>query len=120
MAVSVRMNPLLEKELEQAAKRQGVTKSQFIVDAVERALGRKDPFALLQQVHEEFAPYRLSLDDTPADPAVASRSVELSPRKQKLKDILNTKRAAEQADWLAYQAAKSRGEVWNPDEAESK
>ena len=40
MAVSVRMSPLLEKELELAAQRQGVTKSQFIIDAVERALGR--------------------------------------------------------------------------------
>ena len=34
MAVSVRMDPLLEKELELAARRQGITKSQFIVDAV--------------------------------------------------------------------------------------
>ena len=42
MAVSVRMEPLLERELEQAARRQGVTKSQFIIAAVERALGRKD------------------------------------------------------------------------------
>ena len=42
MAVSVRMDPLLERQQEQAAKRQGVTKSQFIVDAVGRALGRKD------------------------------------------------------------------------------
>ena len=47
MAVSVRMDPLLEKQLEQAAKRQGVTKSQFIVDAVERALGRKNPYELM-------------------------------------------------------------------------
>ena len=39
MAVSVRMDPLLEKELEQAARRQGVSKSQFIITAVERALG---------------------------------------------------------------------------------
>ena len=40
MAVSVRMSPLLEKELELAAQRKGVTKSQFIIEAVERALGR--------------------------------------------------------------------------------
>ena len=48
MAVSVRMNPLMEKELELAAKRKGVTKSQFIIDAVERALGRKNPYALMK------------------------------------------------------------------------
>jgi hypothetical protein len=55
MAVSVRMDPLLERELEAAARRQGVTKSQFIVDAVERALGRKDPFALMLALQAEEA-----------------------------------------------------------------
>lgn len=53
MAVSVRMDPLMEKELELAAKRKGVTKSQFIIDAVERALGRKDPYALMVQLKAE-------------------------------------------------------------------
>ena len=55
MAVSVRMDPLLEKELELAARRQGVTKSQFIVDAVERALGRKNPYELMQQAKAQMA-----------------------------------------------------------------
>ena len=55
MAVSVRMNPLMEKELELAAKRKGMTKSQFIIDAVERALGRKDPYALMMQLKGEEA-----------------------------------------------------------------
>jgi predicted DNA-binding protein len=50
MAVSVRMDPLLEKELDVAAKQRGITKSQFIVEAVERALGKKDPYALMQQL----------------------------------------------------------------------
>ncbi len=53
MAVSVRMDPLLERQLEQAAKRQGVTKSQFIVDAVERALGRKNPYELMMVLKAE-------------------------------------------------------------------
>jgi RHH-type rel operon transcriptional repressor/antitoxin RelB len=55
MADSVRMDPLLERQLEQAAKRQGVTKWQFIVHAVERALGRKNPYermlALVDALH---------------------------------------------------------------------
>jgi predicted DNA-binding protein len=61
MAVSVRMDPLLEQELELAAKRKGVTKSQFIIDAVERALGRKNAFQLLNalQVEEERAEYKV-------------------------------------------------------------
>lgn len=53
MAVSVRMDPLLEKELEMAAQRRGVTKSQFIIDAVEQALGRRDAFALMQSLKAE-------------------------------------------------------------------
>ena len=55
MAVSVRMDPLLEKELELAARRKGVTKTQFIVDAVERALGRKNPYDLLVALKAEEA-----------------------------------------------------------------
>jgi hypothetical protein len=55
MAVSVRMDPLLEKQLEQAAKRQGVTKSQFIVDAVQRALGGKNPYELMLALKAEEA-----------------------------------------------------------------
>ncbi len=53
MAVSVRLDPLMEKELELFAKRQGITKTQFIVAALERALGRKDPYKLLLQVKGE-------------------------------------------------------------------
>lgn len=53
MTISVRMNPLLEKELELAAKRLGVTKSQFVIDAVERALGRRDSYSLMKALVAE-------------------------------------------------------------------
>lgn len=53
MAVSVRMDPMLERELEIAAKRLGKTKSQFIIDAVERSLGRKNPYELMQRLVAE-------------------------------------------------------------------
>lgn len=53
MAVSVRMDPLLERELELAAKRRGITKSQFIVEAVERALGRKNAYELMVALKAE-------------------------------------------------------------------
>ncbi len=55
MALSVRMDPLLEKRLELAAQRQGITKSQFIIDAVERALGSKNPYTLMLQAKAEVA-----------------------------------------------------------------
>lgn len=59
MTISVRMDPLLEKELELAAKRQGLTKSQFVIDAVERALGRRNPYELMValKAEEERATY---------------------------------------------------------------
>jgi hypothetical protein len=71
MAVSVRMDPLLEKELEQAAKRQGITKSQFIIDAVQRALGRKNPYELMLALKAEEEQRFFGPDVNPADSAVA-------------------------------------------------
>ena len=71
MAVSVRMDPLLEKELEQAAKRQGITKSQFIIDAVQRALGRKNPYELMLALKAEEEQRAFGPNANPADAAVA-------------------------------------------------
>ena len=47
MTISVRMDPLLERELELVARKKGVTKSQFVIEAVERALGRRNPYDLM-------------------------------------------------------------------------
>ena len=83
MAVSVRMNPLLEKELELASKRRGITKSQFIIEAVERSLGRKDPYKLMValQAEEERGVYAVTREgraaeefDYPVDGADAARA----------------------------------------------
>ncbi|MEY2954029.1 MAG: hypothetical protein RLZZ401_2116 [Pseudomonadota bacterium] len=74
MAVSVRMDPLLEKELELAASRKGVTKSQFIVDAVARALGRKNPYELMVQAKADMvaepraAEWAVSFADANSEP----------------------------------------------------
>lgn len=50
MTLSVRLDPLIEAKLTQQAKLLGVTKSDFIKDALERVLGMKDPAALLREV----------------------------------------------------------------------
>lgn len=52
MAVSVRLDPVIEAKLTQQAALLGVTKSEFIKDAIERVLGLKDPAALLKQVRK--------------------------------------------------------------------
>lgn len=50
MALSVRLDPSLEARVDQEARRLGVTKSEFVKDALERILGLKDPAKLLRTV----------------------------------------------------------------------
>lgn len=50
MALSVRLDPALESRVGQEAKRLGMTKSDFVKDALERVLGIKNPYALLESV----------------------------------------------------------------------
>ena len=107
MAVSVRLEPLLEKELELTAKRLGVTKSQFIVSALERALGRKDPYELLLKVQAEVG-----------EP-LTDDNERLSPTKAAIQSKLKAKRQASQADWLAFQAAKKQGQTWTASNSET-
>ncbi len=101
MAVSVRMDPLLEKELEQAARRKGITKSQFIIDAVERSLGRKNPRELMLQVQEELAVYAVSpaIEDTPVE--------AVSGTGEQVRQLLEAKHQAELKDWADHQARQN-------------
>ena len=99
MAVSVRMDPLLERELELAASRQGVTKSQFIIDAVERALGRKDPAQLYHQVMEEAARYQVG---------EGAADAELAPHQAALRQSLRQAHAQQQDDYAAYLAERGK------------
>jgi predicted DNA-binding protein len=99
VAVSVRMDPLLEKELELAAKRKGITKSQFIVEAVERALGRKDPAALYRQVMEEVAQHKVA-EGVPDE--------ELPGHKAALRKSLRAEHEGQQDDYAAYLAQRER------------
>jgi RHH-type rel operon transcriptional repressor/antitoxin RelB len=97
MAVSVRMNPLMEKELALAAKRQGITKSQWIIEAVERALGRKNPAALYHRVMNETAQYMVS-ESIPDD--------DLSAYKAALRQSLRAEHARQQDEYAVYLAQR--------------
>jgi RHH-type rel operon transcriptional repressor/antitoxin RelB len=103
MAVSVRLEPLLEKELELAAKRLGVTKSQFIVSALERALGRHNPYELLLKVQAQ------------AREPLPEGGEYISPTKAAIGTKLRAKQEASRTDWLAFQEAKQAGRAWQPD-----
>ena len=50
MTLSVRLEPAIEARVEQEARRLGISKSEFVKDALERVLGLKDPAELLKQV----------------------------------------------------------------------
>jgi hypothetical protein len=50
MTLTVRLDPALETKVDQEAKRLGLTKSEFVKDALERVLGLKNPATLLKAV----------------------------------------------------------------------
>jgi RHH-type rel operon transcriptional repressor/antitoxin RelB len=50
MTLTVRLDPTLETKVDQEARRLGITKSEFVKDAIERVLGLKNPAALLRAV----------------------------------------------------------------------
>jgi RHH-type rel operon transcriptional repressor/antitoxin RelB len=53
MALSVRLDPLLESRVEQEARRRGISKSEFVKDALERVLGLKNPSAIYSQIIDQ-------------------------------------------------------------------
>jgi RHH-type rel operon transcriptional repressor/antitoxin RelB len=94
------MDPVLERELEAAARRKGQTKSQFIVDAVERALGHKNPYELLMQVQEEVAAYRVG-EPAPSEPVQGAEG----GTKARVRAALQEKHRARQQQWVDDRAA---------------
>jgi predicted DNA-binding protein len=101
MAVSVRMDALLEQELEAAARRQGLSKSQFIVDAVERALGRKNPYELLLKVERELAPLRAAEEKAKRRREPLHDDGSMSAR---YREALRMKHEANLRDWEVHHA----------------
>jgi RHH-type rel operon transcriptional repressor/antitoxin RelB len=101
MLNSVQLEPWLEKELEQAARRLGVSPSQFIVSAVEQALAQAKQDGL-------------SLQPSRQGGVLTESSEHLSATKLAIRSKLKAQRAANQDDWLAYQEAKKQGRQWVP------
>jgi Arc/MetJ-type ribon-helix-helix transcriptional regulator len=79
MTLSVRLDPALEARIDQEARRLGISKSEFVKDALERVLGIKNPAKLLRAVRS----------GTPMGDPDASRDVS-----RKMKAKLRAKRAA--------------------------
>lgn len=50
MTLTVRLDAALETKVHQEARRLGITKSEFVKDAIERVLGLKNPAVLLKAV----------------------------------------------------------------------
>lgn len=72
MALSVRLKPDVEARLEEEARRLGISKSEFVKDALERVLGLKNPAELLAQVRS----------DTPIGSANTSEQVSRKVKKK--------------------------------------
>ena len=68
MTLTVRLDPVLETKVNQEVKRRGITKSEFVKDALERVLGLKDPAALLKAVRS-----RKPMGDPDASENVSAR-----------------------------------------------
>lgn len=49
MALSVRLDPIIEAKIEEESKRLGITKSELVKDALELRLGLKNPYDLLRR-----------------------------------------------------------------------
>ena len=56
VALSVRLEPAIEARIEEGAHRLGISKSEFVKDAIERVLGLKSPAELLHQVRSNTPP----------------------------------------------------------------
>ena len=50
MPMSIRLDPALETRVNEEARRLGLTKSEFVKDALQRVLGLKSPARLLRAV----------------------------------------------------------------------
>lgn len=50
MALSIQIDPILEAQIAQEAKRLGMSEADFVKDTLERVLGLKNPSDLLDQV----------------------------------------------------------------------
>lgn len=84
MAMSVRLDPLLENRVEQEARRRGISKSEFVKEALERVLGAPNPYELLKQV-------RNAADYAAAEPGTTDYSENVSAQ---VKAKLRAKRSA--------------------------
>jgi predicted DNA-binding protein len=101
MTVSVRMDASLENDIEKTAKLRGITKSQFIIEAVERALGRKDPYQLLMKIREKQSMLGVS---------EAEQIESTRPMSERLQEKLEAEHRHKLVEWQAFQAAKQAKE----------
>ena len=50
MSLSIQLDPILEAQITQEARRLGMTEAEFVKDTLERVLGLKNPAELLDQI----------------------------------------------------------------------
>jgi len=111
----VRMDPLLEKELESTSRRRGITKSQFIIEAVELALGRKDAYQRLLKVRGTVTADSQDNQNAQAAPAPEKRAMpQPASTRDRVREKLRSRHAEDTADWLAARAEPKKPYVLAP------
>ena len=91
MAISLQLEPELETRLEEEARKLGISKSEFVIDALERTLGMKNPAELLSQVRsgkpmgnpKASESVRSNLRNNITDTEIKLKDIELEELSQK-------------------------------------
>jgi predicted DNA-binding protein len=89
-ALSIRLNPEIEKRLEMEVSRLKVTKSRFVQDLLESALAPKDAVALLMLVRERYGLDELAKTAEPTHKAANVKAL--------VREAVQKKHAAEKVD----------------------
>jgi RHH-type rel operon transcriptional repressor/antitoxin RelB len=76
VTISLRIDDLLEKQIALAAKSQGITRTQFLINAAEMALGKRQPYGLMLalKAQEAEASYKPT-QETPYDTEAAREAI---------------------------------------------
>ena len=76
VTISLRVDDLLEKQISLAAKSHGITRTQFLINAAEMALGKRQPYGLMQtlKAQEAQASYNAT-PETPYDTEAARKAI---------------------------------------------
>jgi hypothetical protein len=92
VTISLRVDELLEKQISLAARSQGITRTQFLINAAEMALGNRQPYGLMQTLKaQEAQPSYDVTPGTPVAPVVPDAPYDTEAARKAITDKLKAK-----------------------------